>query len=77
VKNPLKLTSPLAIHAAQNQHCITKDENGYRTSIDYYGWEKKVDELWCRRALPFWVYFNLLFLDFNFHGSSIRSFMRI
>ncbi|WP_244886786.1 FGGY family carbohydrate kinase, partial [Domibacillus aminovorans] len=40
----------LAIHVAQNQRYTTADENVCRTGIGYYGWERKVDQLWCHRA---------------------------
>ncbi|WP_342578237.1 hypothetical protein [Psychrobacillus sp. FSL K6-2843] len=43
---------PLAIHVAQNQRYTPEDENVYRTGIGYYGWERKVDQLWCHRAHP-------------------------
>ncbi|MGG3449643.1 hypothetical protein ABER98_07125, partial [Domibacillus aminovorans] len=48
----LELTHPLAIHVAQNQRYTTDDENVCRTGIGYYGWERKVDQLWCHRAHP-------------------------
>ena len=41
------MSSPLAIHAAQDQRCTTEDENGYNLSILFVRLAKKVDKLWC------------------------------